>query len=323
MKKLINPYFFVVIKSRSLWVLRGLLILICSACHKESRSPELPNGALKAGSVFIAGPNQGDTFDFQVPVRKDSVITLRFSAGITEKIPSGTYSASFSVDTSLISKYTAKYGNALLLPTSNYFIFKNTVKLGPDSLRSTAAQINVLLQSQLKGLTTYVLPVHLQNVNGNTNAIDLSRNVAFLKIHTGENPFVNRSDWMVSRVSFEEEPDLAKNVFDNDLNSRWITNQFGRPEEAYFLEIDMGQVHPLISINYRIVYGDEGYPTKISIETSLDGTQWESKGVFSGSPSADTKILGFRKSNARYFRFTILEYSGYRMRISDIKAMQE
>lgn len=309
------------IKEKSSLYLSIIFLVTLASCSEKDNFGMV--SALSEKSVSIYTPNQTDTLGFSVSVAKDSIKILHFSAVVSEKISSGKHNVKFRVDSTKMTLFNSKYGKASLLPAANYFIFNNVAKLSSDSLKSTDARINVITTSYLAPLTTYVLPVVIESIDGNTEAVNPSANTLFLIVHTGKSPFIDKTPWKITEFSSEYAADYSPAAaIDKDMSTYWFSDDIeGMPQ---YFTVDMGSIYQLTSIiysNYNINYG--GYPTQMNIQTSVDGITWNDQGNFTGDAVA-SQSLDFEATPSRYFKFTVLEIVPFfdfnSVALTDIKA---
>lgn len=299
------------IKLKNFLYLGTVLLVLLYSCHKNDSiievQPDLPEK-----SVSVYRYNFMDTLSYKVSVAKDSIVTLRFWAVVSEKITAGKHDVKFRVDETKMSIYQTKYGAGTLLPAENYFAYDDVAKLSSDSLKSTALRFNVINTSKLLPQTKYVLPVVIESVDGKKLAVNPFDNTLFLIVNTGKSPIINRADWEIVDYSSAEDPYFSpESTIDDDPDNFWMSSMSATLPQ--YFTVDMKQTYQLASVFYTnlgVSYG--GYPLKVNIKTSLNGTTWKDLGDFTCRAVA-TETIDFAVTPARYFRFTVLDvqlYSG-------------
>lgn len=285
------------------------LILVLTACKKNSSRIPLPGG-----SVSIQTINNVDTLVWPLSIRKDSTMVLELTAGLSGKTSSSSHWVDFAVDTTKIVAYRAQYGNAILLPSSSFFLYKSMVQLAAGSSLSDPAQINIVQESQLLSDTTYVLPIVIQSVDGNPDGTATDQTV-YLVFKTGHSAILSKIGWTIAAYSSYTGTFTAANVLDkNDQGTYWVSN-ITQQMPQYFT-INFNRTVTFSAVNYYIppvlqypIYG--GYPTSIQIETSMDGTNWSNNGMFAGNLANNMQTLNTGTTTAGYLRFTVLSTVPY------------
>lgn len=281
-----------------LFVLLGLLL---GACKKDNTAGV--TAGLTMGSVYIREAASADTLSYIAPVTADSVITMRISAAVKNRFGSGGHTVYFRIDTSLMKKYIGKYGNAMLLPANNYFVFRQLVALGDTTY---PAEINVIKETQLLPSATYVLPVTIDSIQGQPEAVDTAKSTLFLLVKTGKSPFVPKNTWSVVDYSSQSAAVYSpNNLIDNDPSTIWTT-VFNDVMPQYVV-IDMGQAYRISAVNFTAANNLYGYPKNINIQVSTDGAQWSDMGTFPGLGVLTVQSLHIGPVTARYVRFTVLD----------------
>jgi len=120
--------------------------------------------------------------------------------------------------------------------------------------------------------------------------------------HLQAGELIDRSGW---EVSASRNSANAANAIDNDISSRWTTEQRQRPGQSF--TIDMQQVISVESIlmtteSGRSSVGD--YPRGFTVELSQDGTNFGNpvtRGVGAGSGTTE---IALASQAARYIKIT-------------------
>lgn len=277
------------------------MIGIISSC-KKSETP-----VVSPGSIAIQLLSTGDTLVTAVPVTKDSIFVMGIKA-ISNQLSKKDIHVNFSVDTTKLTNYRSKYGNALLLPTQSYFFYRPDCSISAGANISDSAQLNIVRGSQLKPLTTYVLPVTISSVDGLSDGIAPGQ-VLYLVIKTGKSAIISKDGWKILNFSSEELGGAATALLDNDdQNTYWVSSISGTMPQ--FVAIDFGQNLTFSKVTYRAPSNDYklgySYPKSVKVELSLNGIDWTNKGVFTSDVIDAAQTINTGPSNARYLRFTVL-----------------
>lgn len=285
-----------------------LLVITCciTSCSKEDVSEISFGEPLPAGSVSIKKSTVFDTANIKLSVVRDSMITVRLSAIAAQKL-SGRHLVEFGIDSTKLPVFQLKYGSATLYPASSYFVFKKTAVLTADSVASTQVEFNLISQTKLQPMKTYVLPLSIISVDNNSSAIDMNNNTFYLVIKTGKSPVLDKTGWSIVSFSSQLSANYSpEKLLDKDLSTFWFSDQSKYMPQ--YVTVDMKSDHNLNGIlftNYQnLTYG--GYPLTVNIQTSVDGISWQDKGNFNCAAVITQQTLPFADTNARYFKFTVL-----------------
>ncbi|MCC8426879.1 discoidin domain-containing protein [Mucilaginibacter sp. UR6-11] len=280
------------------------LIALLTACRKENKPAALPNGSISF--QYAAGK---DTLQMPVSILSDTTLVMTLKAALSGGASSSDHWVNFAVDTTKIALFRAKYGAAVVLPSSSYFFYKPMTRLPAGASVSDPAQLNIVLETKLTEYTTYVLPVVIQSVDGNTEGPATSRVVYFV-FKTGKPLFINKIGWTIAGYSSVFNTFVATNVLDdNNTTTYWTSNI--TQQMPQWIAINFNRTVTFSALNYYVPTALKyptlgGYPTSIQIETSMDGTTWVSKGVFAGNIVNNMQTLNTGLVTARYVRFTSL-----------------
>lgn len=273
-----------------------LLFIVFAACSKSKDTTI----ALPDGSVTFQLNDDADTMEIPVSILKDSIIVLKV-APATSAV--GVHWVNFEVDTTAITLYQEQYGTAKLLPSDCYFFYKSMVQL------SDSAELNITQQTRLKPYTTYVLPVKIQSVDGSTEGAGTDK-ICYYVLKTGAAGSISKEGWSIGSYSSASGSNLpAKLIDDNELSTYWTTNTTQAMPQ--WVIINFGSDLTFSAVNYYLPTALKyptlgGYPTSIEIETSMDGSNWEVKGIFEGNIQNNMQTLTTGITTARYLRFTVL-----------------
>lgn len=279
-------------------------VLLLTACHKDSKAPALPDG-----SVTFEQAAGKDTLSMPLSVLSDSVIVIGLKSILTDKPSSADHWVNFAVDTTKINAFRSTYGDAVLLPYTSYLFYKQLTKIPAGALISDSAQINIVQETLLKPYTTYVLPIVIQSVDGKLEGAASSR-VLYLVFKTGKPLFISKDGWTIAGYSSNYTTFLPANILDaNTTTTYWTSNiTLAMPQ---WIAINFGSKITFSAVKYSVptllkypTLG--GYPTSIQIETSMDGTNWVSNGIFAGNIANNTQTINTGLLTAGYLRFTAL-----------------
>ena len=203
-------------------------------------------------------------------------------------------------------------------------ILKTTETVIPAGESSSADLVlTVNAQGKIQPFDSYLLPVTITSVEG-AQADHIQQTVYYL-LSGAEDvwamPLADRSTWQVVEVSSEEtsgegsENGHAIHAFDGLKGTFWHTQWKGNePQPPHHIVVDMGQEVKMLGFQYVSRDHGEAWPQEMTMETSLDGSKWESAGTYSDLPAGAKEEFrsyfpGFKQ--ARYFRLTITAvYSG-------------
>jgi hypothetical protein len=286
------------------------LIVLLMACSKDSHTTSpLPEGSITFQN--IAGV---DTIVMPLAVRSDSTIVIGIKAALSGIASAADHLVSFATDTTKIKDYREQYGTAVLLPVDCYFFYKSMTHISAGASLSDSAQLNIVQQSKLQGYTTYVLPVIIESVDGNTEDIASDR-VLYYVFKTGKPGSISRTGWSIVGYSSANGTNLPAKVIDtDDGTTSWTSNTTQKMPQWF--SINFGNNLTFTAVTYyfptTVKYPTAGgYPTSIQIETSMDGLTWVDKGIFDGNIKDNMQSLEIGETTARYMRFTVLAAAPY------------
>lgn len=303
-------------------------IILCSlalwlvGCEKSTTGPTLPDGDI---AFDIAAGK--DTVQIPLSILKDSTMTLDIRAAMAGNGANGDHWVRFRVEPELLNEYRAEYGEAQLLPTSSYLLYKADARVPAGSTTSEAAVLNVARQTKLLEYTTYVLPIVIESVNGDVDAAGAG-DVLYYVFKTGRPAVINKTGWTIHAYSSHLGTFLPTNLLNNTPTNYWASSI--SEQMPQFVTIDFNRNVTFSGVRYALAHNLDypsqgGYPTLIQIETSMDGSNWENKGIFEDEVVDKAQMIEIGVTTARYLRFTSLEavpYSGfYAIFISDISLM--
>lgn len=221
-----------------------------------------------------------------------------------------------------------------LLPADCYTI-ASTATIPAGTTTSDDIVINIDARGKIQPFDSYLLPISISSATGaDVNSI---QSTVYYLLSGAEDvwnmPLDDRSEWSIVEVSSEEtsgegsDNGHAIHAFDGLKSTFWHTQwKGGEPQPPHHIVVDMGKQVKMLGFQYVTRDHGEGWPQEMTIETSLDGNNWESAGTFSDLP-ADRKtefrsyLPGFKQ--ARYFRLTITAvYNGkWSTHVAEINAI--
>jgi F5/8 type C domain. len=286
----------------------AIFCLLLAACSKDDNNTPAP---LPKGSISFNLADGKDTIQMPLSILADSAIVFGFKAALSGSTSGTDHWVNFAVDTTKIAAFRSTYGSALLLPVSSWLFYKPMTKIAAGASLSDSAQLNIGLQTKLIEYSTYVLPVVIQSVDGNTEDIAARRTI-YLVFKTGKPLVINRTGFTIAGSSSTQGTFVPANLIDNnDLTTYWASNiTLTMPQ---WVAINFNRNVLFTGVNYTMptllkypTLG--GYPTSIKIETSMDGTAWTDRGTYAGNVNPATGIgtLATGEITARYLRFTSL-----------------
>lgn len=289
------------------YVYIAIFCLLLAACNKDDNNTPAP---LPDGSISFNLPADKDTIQMPLSILSDSTIVIGIKAALSRTSGSDHW-VNFSVDTTKIAAFRAAYGNALLFPVSSWLFYKSMTKIAAGASLSDSAQLNIGQQTKLNEYSTYVLPVVIQSVDGNTEGATVRRTIYFV-FKTGKPLVINRTGFTIAGSSSTQGTFVPANLIDNnDLTTYWASNiTLTMPQ---WVSINFNRSVTFTGVNYFVptllkypTLG--GYATSIKIETSMDGTAWTDRGTYAGNVNPVTSMgtLLTGEITARYLRFTSL-----------------
>jgi hypothetical protein len=284
-----------------------MLMVLLAACSKDKETATLPDA-----SVSFALPVGKDSLQMSLPVTANIPVVFDIKAALSGTASLSDHRISFAIETTKITEYRARYGEGRLLPTTSYLFYKANAVIPAGSSISDAAQLNIGLQTKLRGRTTYVLPVVIKSVDGKVEGPGTSR-VIYYVFKTGPATTISNDSWTVT-ASSQNGSQVAANAIDDYAATYWLSNITQIMPQS--LTIDFHDEWSFFGVKYSfpaiLSYPTAGgYPTSIRIETSLNGTTWVDRGVFAGNIVNNAQTLNTGQVTARYLRFTVLSVVNY------------
>lgn len=240
-----------------------------------------------------------------------------------------------SVDPAKVEAYNSACGTDYeILPADCYTLPESAV-IPAGAACSDDLTVNVDARGKIQPFDSYLLPVTISAVTGAD--INPQQSTVYYLMSGAEDvwnmPLADRSDWQVVEVSSEEasgegsDNGHAIHAFDGNNDTFWHTQwKGGEPQPPHHIVVDMGQEVRMLGFQYVSRDHGEGWPQEMTLETSLDGENWEGAGTYSDLPAEGgaefrSYLPGFKQ--ARYFRLTITAvYNGkWSTHVAEINAI--
>ena len=213
---------------------------------------------LAVGALFNACNSEGDKFDYQkvgllitgteqVPVQRFTVDELPASYAVTVKATRRCpkdVTLRLAIDTALVRNYNATHGTAYYaVPPSSVLLEDSEVTIKQGEALSTAAQVKVVNTDGFIEGATYVIPVTIQQVNGEggeviessrTIFLQISRIISFYSLENNQNAssnYIFPDDKMVNLTNYTIEFKVFSYVFGNVGNIKRVLAIEGKNEE--------------------------------------------------------------------------------------------
>lgn len=283
------------------------LAALLNACSKDNSPAALPNGS-------VSFQYDKDTLEMALPILTDSVIVVGIKAELTGHSSNADHWVKFAVDTTKISAFRERYGNAVLLPGACYNFFKPMTRISGGGAILDSAELNLVQQTKLEGYSTYVLPIVIQSVDRNVEGAAATE-VLYYVLKTGRPASISKVGWTIAEVSSVYASFAAANVLDdNNLSTFWASNiNLQMPQ---WVTINFNKDVTFSALNYYLPTAlgypnSGGYPTSIRIETSMDGSTWVNRGEYAGNIANNMQTLNTGIITGRYLRFKALACAKY------------
>ena len=277
--------------------------------------------------IFMQSASNG-TVTKSLPI-SDSWNEISLGAGyggitkMTDKI-----SVNFEISASKIEEYNAQNNTNYSLPPQGSYLLEQTsaeILPGYSGSNSIKLKINPL---KLGGTKPYLIPVSITNVVPSIPLVDgLETTYILVNGFYETNPYtpIDKTGWEIVTVSSDNNDNgvggRARFCIDGDLNTCWLT-QYSRvngvrPAHPHHIVIDMKSekvMHGIQLFGRKTLVGASSqtylFPKTVHVETSSNGTDWNSLGVFTlGYKDANNPedTMYFEQSaTCRYFKVTIL-----------------
>jgi hypothetical protein len=281
------------------------LIIGLASCQKIITYPKAD---IEAGSIFIAQADTVDAVSYNVLPGKDTTLTVNFQAAIAGQPSAYDNTVTFKVDTSKMAGYRTEHGDAPVLPASAYQFVKSEVDMPPGAPQSVSAQIKLLHTDLIPIGGVYVLPIVIANVNGKSNL--MRQGQVFYIVFTN---VIDPKTFKIISSTSDDGYDVAQNILAGKQSSYWASTFMISSFTPQSVVVDMINPIPVSAITYYNGPDNASYgtPLQLQVELSTDGTTWIDQGTFAGTPGNNKNTLSFTRTNARYFKLTILQVAPY------------
>jgi len=209
-------------------------------------------------SLNTACDSEGDKFDYQkvgllisgteqVPVQRFTVDELPATYGVTVKATRRLDKAvtmRLAIDTALVRTYNAQHGtNYYAVPMSSVTLDGSQVTIQQGEALSSAAQVKVVNTDDFIEGATYVIPVTIQQVEGDVGEViessrtiflQVSRIISFYSLENNQNAssnYIFPDDKMVSLTNYTIEFKVFSYNFGNVGNIKRVLAIEGKNEE--------------------------------------------------------------------------------------------
>ncbi|MBE9602226.1 discoidin domain-containing protein [Pedobacter sp. MC2016-24] len=290
------------------------VVVLFMACKKDKTGRE----ALAEGRVTFDLPASTDVVVRSLDIRNEALLSLEMKATLQGDASSDVHHVTFATDTTKIADYRLKYGaTALLLPTMSYLYYKPTVSIPAGSNVSESGVLNFSVQTSLRARSTYVLPLVIASVDGQTQD-PKTRKVIYYVFNTGEATYVDHAGYTVTATASST---LGVNAPARAVDAATGTTFWASSNTVplpQWLSIDFGRNVTFPSFDYffptAITPAVGGYTTSAKVETSSDNITWVDKGTYAIDVNNTLKRQTINMpslTTARYLRFTILTATPY------------
>lgn len=227
-----------------------------------------------------------------------------------------------AIDETQIAAYNEQNNTHYELPPAgSYRLSGDQVQIasGKNGSSSVSLDINPLM---LGGTRSYLVPISIKTVSTDLAVAPGLKTTYFIVNGFYEtNPFTSYpiSGWKIVDYSDDDYDAIggrAPYCIDGDVNTCWLSTyrrvNGWRPGHPHYVTIDMQQSQTLHGVK---LYGRRGasnaylFPRNVQIETSEDGADWSTAGIFTIAASSDetAATMYLEKSVAgRYVKVTVL-----------------
>ncbi|NGM63123.1 DUF1735 domain-containing protein [Sphingobacterium sp. SGG-5] len=292
--------------------------------------------------IFMQSASNG-AIEKSLPIA-DEWVTFSFGAGYGGPASlDQNIQVNFEIAQDQVDIYNQQNNTNYELPPADSYRFDNLkveIPAGKTGSNSTSVEINSV---KLNGTKAYLLPVRISKVSADIPVIEELKTTYFIvKGFYETNPYepYERTDWEVIEVSSDRAEGtpvvqgLGRHAIDGNVATAWLSNYTKvnnwRPQHPHHIVIDTDKdnegtemalhgvtIHGRISTT-SATQNTYLFPKQIHIETSLDGTTWESAGVFTipypSGGEVGNEATRFPKATVfleesktcRYFKITVL-----------------
>jgi hypothetical protein len=289
-------------------------VILLMGCKKDDPGRTI----LPEGSVAFDMPAATDVVATTIDIKNVSLISVEMKASLKGSASSDVHYVSFATDTTKITEYRTKYGSsALLLPTSNYLYYKQTVAIPAGSTVSEPGILNLSFQTRLRPYSTYVLPLVITAVDGQTQD-PKTREVVYYVFNTGEPLYVDHTGFTVTATASST---LGANTAARAIDAATGTTFWASSNTAslpQWISIDFARNVTFTGLDYffptTVSDAINGKTTSAKVETSMDNITWDDQGTFAVNVANSERKQTINMpsvTTARYLRFTVLAAHPY------------
>lgn len=249
-------------------------------------------------------------------------------------------------DNSLIEAYNTANNTACVpFPADAYTLLQQKVSIPANTTVSKDSfKVQVSKPAAFEPGKTYILPLKIKDEgpvapNENSQVVYIPLTVKLQNIDPSNSTVtgtqVDRTGWTATASSIDNNYSNSSPafVFDNDYATGWQSELFagGQPD----FKLDMSGTQTIKGFSFTPMYWDFfGTPyisstTNIAVYSSMDGINWTAQGDYTGTAAEGTtdkpalrSIKFYQPVQARYFKFIILEYSGFAAGFGELNAFE-
>lgn len=290
------------------------VVLLLMACKKDESGRE----SLPDGIVTFDVPASTDVVATTIDIKNVSLVSVEMKASLKGSASSDVHYVTFATDTTKIAEYRTKYGSsALLLPTTNYLYYKQTVAIPAGSTVSEPGVLNLSFQTRLRAHSAYVLPLVITSIDGKPQD-PRTREVVYYVFNTGDALYVDHTGFSLTATA---STTLGSNTPARAIDAATGTTFWASSNLAalpQWINIDFARNVTFTGLDYffptTVSDAINGKTTSAKVETSLNNINWVDKGTYTiDVANTDRKqtIILPSITTARYLRFTILAANPY------------
>lgn len=234
----------------------------------------------------------------------------------------------FMVDEKALETYNQQNNtNYELPPTDSYRLNEKTVEIatGRSGSEMLSLEINPL---KLNGTRAYLLPISIQSVSPTFPIAEgMETTYYIINGEYDENPYspIAIDEWTIHDFSSDDQDavgGLAPYCIDGDISTCWLSQwrrfpDGTRPVHPHYVAVDMNNqqtLHGIQLFGRQTAPGQSSqtylFPVNVHVETSNDGENWETAGLFTlvaSSSNEPEDTMYFEDAvTCRYFKVTVL-----------------
>lgn len=211
------------------------------------------------------------------------------------------------------------YSSYAIIPEAGYTAENMEVVIPKGQLKSSDAVLINIDTNYFEGIETYMLPVHIESVNGvSVPPLNKALRTVYLKVNA-YHQYLNRSSWQISYSSQEPGEDLgrggaAADAFDSNNYTYWSTAwRASQPGHPHWIAADMGQAEDIhgFMIRGRAANDDvntvyyRANPVAVTIQVSDDGVDWTNAGSYTLENQLENMFYLEMFRTARHFKVVV------------------